>query len=412
MPGRDFTYEPDQTKGSTAGALVRAEQPRGELVTMPRVEPVSLRDQTFAKSGLQRLSARATKILRKPFHERREVEILTTGEVYVSHIHVRRRLNDAVGPMAWALRPVSEVDIKTKAGEMYREFALIVLGRVVATAFGSARYYADSARMDFADTAEAVKSNALTRCCKDLGIASECWDREWCDDWREKYAVHVWVVEKKRAKENGQWVDKKETNARWRKVTAKPLKGEIDIVHDSPNQDHWRKQTAAWAALLEAEAAKSKDVAERMQKARRDLQTVKKEEKAAETGTPKASGGESRTVDPEPVKTSEVVSTGAPPKPPGSTQHTAASGVDAKDRPFLIRNCAVVTKEPDFTLHKVTMLNGDEYFTFSSRVYGEMQKYLASREPIHIYAKPQTSKGRRYDHIAEWKELRTGVTKQ
>lgn len=53
-----------------------------------------------------------------------------------------------------------------------REFALFVHGRFVSIARGEQDYYKDD---DLATKAEGVKSNALMRCCKDLGIASELW---------------------------------------------------------------------------------------------------------------------------------------------------------------------------------------------------------------------------------------------
>lgn len=40
---------------------------------------------------------------------------------------------------------------------------------------------------------EACKSNALMRCCKDLGIASELWDPTFIRDFKSKHCVEVWV---------------------------------------------------------------------------------------------------------------------------------------------------------------------------------------------------------------------------
>jgi hypothetical protein len=39
---------------------------------------------------------------------------------------------------------------------------------------------------------EGAKSNALMRCCKDLGIASELWDPNYIIEWSKKHAVKVW----------------------------------------------------------------------------------------------------------------------------------------------------------------------------------------------------------------------------
>lgn len=50
---------------------------------------------------------------------------------------------------------------------------------------------------------EGCKSNALMRCCKDLGIASELWDPVFIRDFMRKNASEVWVehvVTKKKRK--------------------------------------------------------------------------------------------------------------------------------------------------------------------------------------------------------------------
>ena len=50
---------------------------------------------------------------------------------------------------------------------------------------------------------EGCKSNALMRCCKDLGVASELWDPRFIRPYLAKYAKETWVehvVTKKRKK--------------------------------------------------------------------------------------------------------------------------------------------------------------------------------------------------------------------
>ena len=51
--------------------------------------------------------------------------------------------------------------------------------------------------------AEGCKSNALMRCCKDLGVASELWDPRYIRKFTEKHVREAWVehvVTKKRKK--------------------------------------------------------------------------------------------------------------------------------------------------------------------------------------------------------------------
>lgn len=40
---------------------------------------------------------------------------------------------------------------------------------------------------------EGCKSNALMRCCKDLGIASELWDPRFIREFNKNYTKEVWV---------------------------------------------------------------------------------------------------------------------------------------------------------------------------------------------------------------------------
>lgn len=118
-----------------------------------------------------------------------DLDILPTGEIYLSQIGYRRRLNKAFGPGAWALVPRSA--IKLMGDLMAREYALFVEGRFISEAIGEQEYYPNNPRMSYATAAESVKSNALMRCCKDLGIASECWDRRFTEQFKEKYCEQI-----------------------------------------------------------------------------------------------------------------------------------------------------------------------------------------------------------------------------
>lgn len=121
------------------------------------------------------------------------------GLLYLPEIKYRRILNQAFGPggkelfildttissigaftitlcvaifsiLGWGLAPRSEHSISPK--NISREYALICRGRFVSTARGEQDYFDIS---NLATASEGCKSNALMRCCKDLGIASELW---------------------------------------------------------------------------------------------------------------------------------------------------------------------------------------------------------------------------------------------
>ena len=111
------------------------------------------------------------------------------GLLYLPEIKYRRILNKAFGPGGWGLAPRSETNVGPKI--VSREYALVCFGRLelfscqlgalfaqlrllrlVAIARGEQEYFDPSG---VATATEACKSNALMRCCKDLGIASELW---------------------------------------------------------------------------------------------------------------------------------------------------------------------------------------------------------------------------------------------
>ncbi len=118
-------------------------------------------------------------------------EILPTGEVYVSQVHYRRRLNAVFGPGGWALVPRGPFAMN--GNTITREYALVGPGgRFISEAIGEAEYQPTNDRMTYASACEAAKSNALTRCCKDLGIASECWDRRFAEKFKAERCGAFW----------------------------------------------------------------------------------------------------------------------------------------------------------------------------------------------------------------------------
>jgi hypothetical protein len=151
----------------------------------------------FAGIAAERATDAEQAILRAPIPID-DLDILPTGEIYLPQVHYRRILTDAFGVMGWALRPMSPVLLR--ADLMCREYALVVHGRYAAAAIGECTYDEKNLRMTYATAAEAVKSNALMRCCKDLGIAACCWDRRFieafkrdhCETYRDPHGKERW----------------------------------------------------------------------------------------------------------------------------------------------------------------------------------------------------------------------------
>ncbi|OQD85425.1 hypothetical protein PENANT_c010G11077 [Penicillium antarcticum] len=109
-----------------------------------------------------------------------EVEIKPDGILYLPEIKYRRILNRAFGPGGWGLVPRSESIVTPKT----------VTRDLVSVARGEQDYFSP----DGIPTAtEGCRSNALVRCCKDLGIASELWDPRWIRKFKAQYTREVFV---------------------------------------------------------------------------------------------------------------------------------------------------------------------------------------------------------------------------
>lgn len=96
--------------------------------------------------------------------------IMIDGLIYLPEIKYRRILNKAFGPGGWGLAPRTSVQVDSKI--VSREYALVCGGRLFSIARGEQEYFDPTG---ISTATEAAKSNALMRCCKDLGIASELW---------------------------------------------------------------------------------------------------------------------------------------------------------------------------------------------------------------------------------------------
>ncbi|KAG9304482.1 hypothetical protein G9A89_020046 [Geosiphon pyriformis] len=145
----------------------------------------------------QPFSSEAAAILMQPV-DPDDIECKPDGMIYLPEIKYRRVLNKAFGPGGWGLAPRGENSVTPR--NISREYALVCSGRLVSVARGEQEYFDPSG---LATAAEGCKSNALMRCCKDLGIASELWDPRFVREFKERYCEEVMVehvVQKKKRK--------------------------------------------------------------------------------------------------------------------------------------------------------------------------------------------------------------------
>lgn len=170
--------------------------------------------EEFSGAATVPFSPEITQVLMSPINES-DVEIKPDGLIYVPEIKYRRILNQAFGPGGWALVPKGESlqfqNDRDNSQLIVREYALFCLGRFVSQTVGEHTFYSAN-NMVYGKAMEAAKSNALMRCCKDLGVASELWDPQFIIYWKEKFAVSAWC-------ENARTREKKKL---WRRQDRKP----------------------------------------------------------------------------------------------------------------------------------------------------------------------------------------------
>ncbi|ODV94770.1 hypothetical protein PACTADRAFT_50631 [Pachysolen tannophilus NRRL Y-2460] len=147
--------------------------------------------ESFHGLGTVSFEPEIQKILAQPVTND-DVEITPDGLIYLPEIKYRRILNRAFGAGGWGLAPRSETLVTKNGmgGTVTREYALVCKGRLVSIARGEQDFFSEKG---IPTATEGCKSNALMRCCKDLGIASELWDPKFIRIFKKTYCDDVFV---------------------------------------------------------------------------------------------------------------------------------------------------------------------------------------------------------------------------
>lgn len=157
---------------------------------------------SFSGLSVQPFSKEAADVLLAPL-AKNDVEIKPDGIIYLPEIKYRRILNRAFGPGGWGLAPRGETIVTDKA--VTREYALLALGRLVSIARGEQDYFSKDG---IPTASEGCKSNALMRCCKDLGVASELWDPRFIREFKASHAREVFVEHQVNKRKTKIWLRK------------------------------------------------------------------------------------------------------------------------------------------------------------------------------------------------------------
>ena len=189
----------------------------------------------YERIGSNSFGEEISSILMAPLDDK-DIEVKPDGILYLPEIKYRRILNKAFGPGGWCLVPKSSY--KIERGYIIQEYVLICKGQFVSQAVGE-QTIDEMGYKTIGSSLEGAKSNALMRCCKDLGIASELWDPSFVISWKAKHVEEVYCehVLKKNTKKlyrrkdrqiSYPWVEKK-NNTTFRKETLVTIPDQVSI---------------------------------------------------------------------------------------------------------------------------------------------------------------------------------------
>jgi hypothetical protein len=155
------------------------------LPTTLQSDPLML----FAMVGTLKLSEPQIMALRRPVEDREiEWRPLEKGGPpaipYLSHNGCRDRLDACFGLGGWGMAPMGQP--KEKDGIIYVPYALVVDGLPRIFAWGEQAYHANNKQMTYGDALEGAKSNAITRCGKELGVGRELWNRKHLEELKAR----------------------------------------------------------------------------------------------------------------------------------------------------------------------------------------------------------------------------------
>lgn len=172
----------------------------GEVKALAAVHPQSqqlarpIADADMLQGGAP-LSKKQDAILRAPT-PRELVKKRPDGLSYVEQVNYRNRLHDAFGVGGWFWRMAGEPQVVRCMKSRWRDgkrvqvevVDLCVHGRLyrwhqgiaqmLAESWGQAEYFPHE---NPATAMEKAKSDSITRCCKDLGMFAELWEKDWLE---------------------------------------------------------------------------------------------------------------------------------------------------------------------------------------------------------------------------------------
>jgi hypothetical protein len=149
-------------------------KPEPKSAEMSQVEAKSI--SKFAEASMIEYTEREKSILFAPI-DVNDIKIRPDGQIYLEWAFYAERLDAAFGQGQWALSPAPWSPRLYREGNItYREYVLWIKGNFAANAIGHHEEQRRTA--NFGDAAESTYANALTRCCKRIGMARDLWKKD------------------------------------------------------------------------------------------------------------------------------------------------------------------------------------------------------------------------------------------
>jgi len=189
-----------------------------QLVTTPEeAEAEELTVNGFEGASMLHLTDKEIDLLAESVTTE-QVDIRPDGLIYLPQVFYRQKLNDIFHPGEWVL---VERWNRQDGNVMFYCGALFIRGCFVSQAVGEAKYFEGNEQTTWASAYESAKSDCLTRCCKDLGIAKELWQPRFIETWIKDNAVKKWN-EGSNKKNKWFWRHKDAEPFFWEKKSDKP----------------------------------------------------------------------------------------------------------------------------------------------------------------------------------------------
>jgi hypothetical protein len=195
-PGRIFgsqeNTELEQESGPASGSAARSGTIGGPQfqLAFPEEANQDYDLNAFEGHNLGPLPIETVSVLSEPLADEL-IEIKPDGSCYLPEVQYRRILNKAFGIAGWSVIPRGPHTLNGNV--LSREYALFANGRFISQARGHTAI--TGAFQNPALCTEAVRSNALMRCCKDLGIAASLWDASIINQWKARWALKKTVTD-------------------------------------------------------------------------------------------------------------------------------------------------------------------------------------------------------------------------